>query len=91
MSATRIPFDPAAPFVVACESLVCGPARLVRGDPFPWRDLGMTEFDLLALWVALKIDATAPAAEVDLDKLTPAQLAALDAATAPAAKPARRR
>jgi hypothetical protein len=56
MSATRVPFDPEAPQVVASETLVAGSRRFRRGEPFPWGDLGLTLTDAAELWVAGQID-----------------------------------
>lgn len=54
----RVAFDIRAPFVVASEELVCGARRFARGEAFPWRDLGVSEIDLLTLWTALKVDVS---------------------------------
>jgi hypothetical protein len=56
VSTTRVPFDTTLPFVVACQELACGPQKLVRGEPFAWRELGLTEMDLGQLWVAGQVD-----------------------------------
>lgn len=56
MSGTRVPFDTSLPFVVACGELSCGTRSFKRGDAFPWRDLGLTEIDLLQLWLHHKVD-----------------------------------
>lgn len=64
MIAVRQAYDPEAPFIVASEELVCGARRLRRGEPFPWRELGVAEHDLMTLWVALKVDVAAPDAPV---------------------------
>lgn len=52
----RVAFDPSSPFIVATSEMHCGDRRFVRGDPFPWRELGVSDLDLAQLWVALKID-----------------------------------
>jgi hypothetical protein len=54
--AARAPFDAGARVVVACEALPVGPHKLVRGDVVPWRECGLSEYDLLQLWVACQID-----------------------------------
>ncbi|MDQ1446815.1 MAG: hypothetical protein QOI20_3279 [Acidimicrobiaceae bacterium] len=69
MSLVRVAFDEDAAFTVACEELLFGPHRFARGAPFPWRDLGVSPFDLFILWTALKIDVdpVGPPREVTLD------------------------
>ncbi len=57
MSGTRVPFDPSLPFIVAAEDLPYGASRFRRGDLFPWRDLGISQLELLQLWSGLKVDA----------------------------------
>jgi hypothetical protein len=60
VSATRIPFDPSLPFMVSAADLPYGPKRFSRGDTFPWRELGLSEYDLLQLWNANQVDAVVP-------------------------------
>jgi hypothetical protein len=87
MSGARAPLDLEAPLVVACETLVGGAGRLRRGDLFPWRDLGMSEMDVALLWGAqqVDVDTRTATADLDLDRLSAAQLAELERATAPVA------
>lgn len=80
MGTARVAFDPSMPVVVACSDLPCGPKRFARGDAFPWRDLGLSEIDLVQLWVALKVDCFDP---VDVLQELPAH--ALPAAEPPKA------
>lgn len=61
MSGTRVPFDLSSLFIVTTPDLPCGSQRFKRGDAFPWRDLGLSEMDLVQLWVANQIDAIVPA------------------------------
>lgn len=61
MSSTRTPFDPELPFVVAAQDLAYGSQQFVRGQPFPWRDLGVSELDLLQLHSFFKVDCVARA------------------------------
>lgn len=63
MSATRVPFDPSLPFVVASQELACGAKKLKRGDPLPWRELSLSEYDLAMLWIANQVDCTATPAK----------------------------
>lgn len=56
MGMARVAFDPSLPVVVACSDLPCGPKRFSRGDAFPWRDLGLSEFEVAQLWGALQVD-----------------------------------
>lgn len=56
MFATRVPFDSTLPFVVACESLPCAGKRIARGAQFAWRELGITEDTLRALYIANQVD-----------------------------------
>lgn len=60
MSATRIPFDLESPFIVASPELTYGGRRFVRGDAFPWRELGVEPLDLVRMWTFLQLDV-APA------------------------------
>ncbi len=58
MSATRVPFDASLPFVVtASGGLPCSGKRYEYGELFPWRELGLSESDLAALWIANQVDA----------------------------------
>lgn len=59
MNTTRIQFDDTLPFKVAASELVVGDQRLHRGDPLPWRDLGIDRALLFQLWVAFKVDCLA--------------------------------
>lgn len=68
MIAVRQAYNPEAPFIVASEELVCGARRLRRGEPFPWRDLGIAEHDLMALWIALKVDVAPSLPETSTDR-----------------------
>lgn len=67
MSAVRQAFDLSATFVVATESLVCGPEskRYQRGETPPLRELGFTDLDILHLWSAQHIDCESPTAIAD--------------------------
>lgn len=56
MSSTRVAFDLERPFIVAAQELVYGPKQFVRGEPFPWRELGVSELDLLQLHSFFKVD-----------------------------------
>ena len=60
MSATRVPFDLSLPFVVAKADLAYGPMRLVRGDAFPWRQLDVSEYELVQLWATQTLDCIVP-------------------------------
>ena len=63
MHQARLAFDPKAPFIVASEELVTGARRFRRGEPYPWRELGVSELDLYTLWCGSKVDVaqqTAP-------------------------------
>ena len=73
MSGTRVPLDFGLPFIVASQELVYGPKRLKRGDAFPWRDLGVSEYDLFQLWIALKVDNAVPPAAKPIAAPLPAQ------------------
>ena len=75
MHGARHAFDIRAPFIVASQDLVYGARRFCNGEPFPWRDLGVSELDLLTLWSAFKVDVSPaptvpPAASVQPDPLT---------------------
>lgn len=63
MSGSRAPFDVSLPFVVSATELVCAAKRFKRGDAFPWRDMGLTEHDLVTLWIACQVDAVPNAVE----------------------------
>lgn len=83
-------FDPTRDAEAAQEFVYAGKTYAI-GAPFPHKALRLTAFDLAALWRTRRIrfvDPPAPSLDVELDRLTPAQLADLEAATAPA-KPAR--
>lgn len=57
MSGARVPFDPDLPFVVATQDgLPIGGRVVTRGQLFRWRDLGVSEFDLLQLYTYFKVD-----------------------------------
>lgn len=57
MSATRVPFDVSLPFVVSASGgLPCSGKRYEYGAQFPWRELGLSESDLAALWIANQVD-----------------------------------
>ncbi len=71
MSGTRVPFDLALPFAVATTDLPCGARRFKRGDAFPWRDLGLSEIDLLQLWIANQVDAIVPVAVATPPRVEP--------------------
>jgi hypothetical protein len=47
----RVAFDPALP-VFAADALSCGEQKFVADQPFPWRELGMSEFELRAFWTS---------------------------------------
>lgn len=47
----RIAFDPELPIVTAA-SFRAGDRDFVADEPFPWRDLGLSETDLHAFWLA---------------------------------------
>lgn len=64
MSATRVPFDLESPFTVASTELTYGGRRFVRGDAFPWRELGVEPLDLVRMWTFLQLDV-APAPVID--------------------------
>lgn len=62
MSGSRVPFDPDLPFVVATQDgLPIGGRVVARGRPFPWRELGVSVFDLLQLYRYFKVDCVAAA------------------------------
>jgi hypothetical protein len=65
VNGTRVPFDTTLPFVVACQELACGPEKLVRGDAFAWRELGLSEMDLGQLWLAGQVNCVAPVEQPD--------------------------
>lgn len=56
MNRTRIEFDQSLPFVVATSRLVIADRRFRRGEPFPWREIGVDPLLLFQLWVTLKVD-----------------------------------
>lgn len=77
------------PFV-ARDRLEFAGRSYAAGDPFPWRELGLSERQVWNLWAARRIDNAPPAtrtatADLDLDRLSPSQLAELEVATAPPA------
>lgn len=55
MGATRVAFDPELPFTVSTGFVYAG-KRYEALAPFPWRELGMTEVDLLDLYQAGDVD-----------------------------------
>ena len=58
----RQKFDLAAPFKASAVILTAG-KRFEVGKPFPWRQLGISESDIFALWHAGQVDCLpAPAA-----------------------------
>lgn len=51
MAPVRIAFDPALP-VLAAATLQCGAQTFKPDEPFPWRELGLSEFELRAFWLS---------------------------------------
>lgn len=49
MSGVRIAYDPTLP-VVASKEFTTGDHTFRDGDPVLWRDIGLAEYELLALW-----------------------------------------
>lgn len=60
--ATRVPFDLALTFVVACGEVVCRGQRFARGSEFPWRKLAVSEDTMRALYLTNQVDCVEPAA-----------------------------
>lgn len=87
MSGTRVPFDSSSSFIVATQDLLCGPTRFVRGDAFPWRELGISEFELAQLWVSNKVDAVVPDAGPTIEECKQK----FDSPTSPVTLPAQNR
>lgn len=57
MSGARVPFDPDLPIVVATQDgLPIGGQVVARGQVLQWRELGLSEWDLLQLYTFYKID-----------------------------------
>lgn len=81
MSGARVPFDLDLPFVVASQELVYGGKRRERSEAFPWRELGVSELDLLQLWRCFKVDCVASipgftaGGTVEIDASGPAAIA----------------
>lgn len=71
--AVRQPFDASATFVVAKESLVCGPSskRFHRGETVPLRELGCTDLDIWHLYNGQDIDCVAATAPVTVQPKQP--------------------
>lgn len=61
--AARAEFSFDAPLVVACEEVTYYGQTFARGEPFPWRDLGVSELDVLLMWQQFKLDVVESAAE----------------------------
>lgn len=62
MSGTRTPLDLDLPLIVASPDLAWGARSFVRGDVFPWRELGATEVDVVQLYTFHKLDCVPLAA-----------------------------
>lgn len=71
MIGVRPVFDPDRPFEVEAGSLVYGGRRFRRGEPFPWRDLGIGVGELGQLWYAFKVVNTRRGATSAVTPTTP--------------------
>lgn len=69
MLQVRAAWDPELP-VVASQAFTTGGRAFKDGDPFPWRELGITEQDAVTMWCSRLVDcvpATVQVAEVTQD------------------------
>lgn len=70
MSTGRIAFDPALPFKTTA-AFACGERSFAPDEPFPWKDLGVSELELHALWRAAMVTCVAePNAEPVVNEAT---------------------
>jgi hypothetical protein len=71
VSGARVPFDPSLPAIVGCQDLACGPLKFKRGQPLPWRDLGVSELDLAVMYAANQVDFVPENMAMQTDQLEP--------------------
>lgn len=59
--AVRNDFSLDAPFTVSAEAFLFAGKHYAKGEPFPWREIGLDPRELWQLWLALKVDCSSAA------------------------------
>lgn len=89
MVPVRVAFDPALPVVVT-SGFTRGGRAFIAGEPFEWRDLGMSEGELHNLWRCGMV-AFKPVASIPVVKVTPGEHVSIETPQQPAPRPKHKR